>query len=59
VPIDDAAAVAAAVRALAIDDALRRRLVNGGLTTSAAYRIDKFATDLEAIHLGAADRASS
>jgi glycosyltransferase involved in cell wall biosynthesis len=54
VPVDDPAAVAAAVRALATDEPLRRRLVNGGLTTSAAYRVDRFATDLEAIHEAAA-----
>lgn len=51
VPIDDPAAVANAVRALANDESLRRRLVNGGLTTSAAYRIDRFSDDLETIHL--------
>ncbi|MGN6473303.1 MAG: glycosyltransferase family 4 protein, partial [Mycobacteriales bacterium] len=54
VPTDDPAAIAAAVRALAKDDSLRRRLVNGGLTTSAAYRIDRFADELERIHLHAA-----
>jgi glycosyltransferase involved in cell wall biosynthesis len=53
VPIDDPAAVAGAVRALANDEALRHRLVNGGLTTSAAYRIDRFADELETIHLTA------
>jgi glycosyltransferase involved in cell wall biosynthesis len=55
VPIDDPAAVAGAVRALADDEGLRRRLVNGGLTTSAAYRIDRFSTELEAIHLTASE----
>jgi glycosyltransferase involved in cell wall biosynthesis len=54
VPIDDPEAVAAAVRALAADDGLRRRLVNGGLTTSAAYRIDRFSDDLEVLHRAAA-----
>ncbi|HVY08678.1 MAG TPA: glycosyltransferase family 4 protein [Mycobacteriales bacterium] len=56
VPVDDPPAVAAAVRALAADGQLRRRLVNGGLTTSAAYRVDRFASELEAIHLAAAGR---
>jgi glycosyltransferase involved in cell wall biosynthesis len=54
VPSDDPEAVAAAVRTLAEDAALRRRLVNGGLTTSAAYRIDNFADELAALHLSAA-----
>jgi glycosyltransferase involved in cell wall biosynthesis len=53
VPADDPEAVAAAVRSLAADEGLRRRLVNGGLTTSAAHRIDRFADELEAIHLAA------
>lgn len=57
VPSDDPAAIAAAVRALAKDDSLRRRLVNGGLTTSAAYRIDRFADELERIHVRAATAA--
>ncbi|HVV75182.1 MAG TPA: glycosyltransferase family 4 protein [Mycobacteriales bacterium] len=54
VPSDDPVAIVAAVRALAKDGSLRRRLVNGGLTTSAAYRIDRFASELEALHLQAA-----
>ena len=54
VPSDDPAAIAAAVLALAKDKALRRRLVNGGLTTSAAYRVEQFADGLEQIHLRAA-----
>jgi glycosyltransferase involved in cell wall biosynthesis len=54
VPADDPEAVAAAVRAVASDEALRRRLVNGGLTTSAAYRVDRFADELEALHTAAA-----
>ncbi len=54
VPADDPAAVAAAVRSLATDEGLRRRLINGGLTTSAAYRVDRFADELEAIHLTSA-----
>ncbi len=54
VPVDDPPAVAAAVRALAGDEGLRRRLVNAGLTTSAAYRVDRFASELEALHVAAA-----
>jgi glycosyltransferase involved in cell wall biosynthesis len=54
VPSDDPAAVAVAVKALASDDGLRRRLVNGGLTTSAAYRIDRFADELLSLHAAAA-----
>jgi glycosyltransferase involved in cell wall biosynthesis len=54
VPVDDPDAVATAVRDLSADDALRRRLVNAGLTTSAAYRVDRFADELEAIHVEAA-----
>jgi glycosyltransferase involved in cell wall biosynthesis len=51
VPVDDPDAVAAAVKALAGDPALRRRLVNGGLTTAASYRVETFADRLEAVHL--------
>jgi glycosyltransferase involved in cell wall biosynthesis len=58
VPADDPAALAAAVRALSTDESLRRRLVNGGLTTRAAYRIDGFAERLEQIHLRAAGVAA-
>ncbi|HEX3705562.1 MAG TPA: glycosyltransferase, partial [Mycobacteriales bacterium] len=57
VPSDDPAAIVTAVRALAKDEALRRRLVNGGLTTSAAYRIDRFADELERMHLKASRAA--
>jgi glycosyltransferase involved in cell wall biosynthesis len=53
VPVDAPDAVATAVRALAHDEALRRRLVNGGLTTAGAYRVDRFANDLEALHVAA------
>jgi glycogen synthase len=54
VPIDDPSAVAAAVRSLAADDRLRRRLIEGGLATGAAYRVDRFADELERLHLDAA-----
>jgi glycosyltransferase involved in cell wall biosynthesis len=56
VPVDDPTAVASAVRELASDEGLRRRLVNAGLTTSAAYRVDRFADELEALHVEAAGR---
>jgi glycosyltransferase involved in cell wall biosynthesis len=54
VPVDDPGAVSSAVRTLASDEGLRRRLVNAGLTTSAAYRVDRFASELEALHAAAA-----
>jgi glycosyltransferase involved in cell wall biosynthesis len=54
VPVDDPTAVAAAVRGLAADEGLRRRLVNGGLTTGAAYRSDRYAAELEELHRAAA-----
>jgi hypothetical protein len=45
--------VTAAVLALTSDEGLRRRLVNGGLTTGADYRVDRFADELERLHLEA------
>jgi glycosyltransferase involved in cell wall biosynthesis len=54
VPADDPAAIAHAVQALADDAALRRKLVDGGVATGAAFRIDRFADGLELIHLRAA-----
>lgn len=54
VPNDDPAAIARAVRRLATDDRLRRQLVDGGLATSDAYRIDRYAASLERIHQEAA-----
>lgn len=50
VPVDAPDAVASAVHVLAGDEALRRRLVNGGLTTAGQYRVDRFADSLEEIH---------
>lgn len=58
VAVDDPAAVAESVKALAEDDALRRRLVNGGLTTVTSYRVDRFADQLEALHAEAVSRTS-
>lgn len=54
VPVDDDAAVARAVKLLERDEPLRRKLVNGGLTTGAAYRVDRFADGLERVHLSVA-----
>jgi glycosyltransferase involved in cell wall biosynthesis len=56
VPVDAPDAVAAAVRALGSDEPLRRRLISGGLATSANYRVDRFAKDLEELHVAAAAR---
>lgn len=50
VPSDDPGAVVEAVKVLAADGALRSRLVNGGLTTVASYRVDRFADQLEVLH---------
>lgn len=54
VPVDDPEAVAVAVRALECDEPLRRRLISGGLATSASYRVDRFAQELEDLHVAAA-----
>jgi glycosyltransferase involved in cell wall biosynthesis len=50
----DAGALAAAVRQVAADDALRRSLVHGGLRTAHEYSVDRLADKLEAAHLEAA-----
>ncbi len=57
-PPGDPDALAAAVNRLAQDPALRRRLVEGGLVTAAAFGVDELATTLETWHLAAADRFS-
>jgi glycogen(starch) synthase len=49
----DTAALADAVRRLADDPALRRRLVERGLATAAAHDVDRYADRLEAEHLAA------
>lgn len=51
VPNGDSAATAAAVRRLAHDAGLRRRLVEGGQTTAASHGVDAYADRLEAEHL--------
>jgi glycosyltransferase involved in cell wall biosynthesis len=56
VPVDAPDAVAAAIRVLGSDEPLRRRLISGGLATSANYRVDRFAKDLEDLHVAAASR---
>jgi glycosyltransferase involved in cell wall biosynthesis len=56
VPVDAPDAVAAAIRALGSDEPLRRRLISGGLATGANYRVDRFAKDLEYLHVAAAAR---
>ena len=53
VPPGDAAALAAAVRRLAEDEAQRRRLVEAGLRTAAAHGADTYAERLEQVHLQA------
>lgn len=50
---DDPRALAAAVKRLAGDAALRTRLAEGGLQTAARYTVDEVAARLEAIHLDA------
>ena len=50
VPPRDPAAIAAAVHRLAGDEALRRRLVEGGVRTAAAHDADAYAERLEREH---------
>jgi glycosyltransferase involved in cell wall biosynthesis len=57
VPVDDPSAVAAAIQRLASDAPLRRHLVDGGLATAARYNADRYADDLEALHVAAAEPA--
>jgi glycosyltransferase involved in cell wall biosynthesis len=56
VPVDDPEAMVEAVQSLADDQSLRRRLVNGGLTTISSYRVDRFADQLEVLHQEIAGR---
>ena len=55
----DAHALASAVRRIAGDPGLRRRLVAGGLTTARELTVDRLAAQLEAIHAGAAAATSN
>ena len=50
VPVDDPAAIAAAVRRLADDARLRERLAAGGSQTAAEYGVDRYADRLESLH---------
>jgi len=50
----DAAGLTAALRRLAADDALRRRLVAGGLATAARFDSDRVAGEIERHHVAAA-----
>jgi glycosyltransferase involved in cell wall biosynthesis len=56
VPPGDASALAAAVRRLAQDGQLRRRVVQGGLRTASEHGVDAYAERLEAEHLAAVAR---
>ena len=51
IPDGDPVALAAAVRRLETDAALRSRLVEGGLRTAARYTVDRLADVLEQLHL--------
>jgi glycosyltransferase involved in cell wall biosynthesis len=56
VPPGDAQALAAAVRRLAEEPALRARLIEGGLRTAEELDVDRLADVLEAWHVAAAER---
>jgi glycosyltransferase involved in cell wall biosynthesis len=56
VPPGDAGALAGAVRRLADDDALRRRLLAGGYRTAEELNVDRLADVLERWHVAAAER---
>jgi glycogen(starch) synthase len=58
-PPGDPAALADAVRRLADDVELRRRVAEGGSRTAAEMTIDRYAERLEAVHRAAAGRAVS
>ncbi|MGI8493463.1 MAG: glycosyltransferase family 4 protein [Acidimicrobiales bacterium] len=55
----DPASLASAVRRLANDEALRSRLITGGLDTATALSVDSLADTLERWHLAAAHRFES
>jgi glycosyltransferase involved in cell wall biosynthesis len=56
IPRYDAGALAAAITRLALDTALRARLVEGGLQTAREFTIEKMTDALEAWHVAAAER---
>ena len=58
-PPGDAAALAAAVRRLADDPDLRRRIVRTGFATANELSVDRLADVLEAWHIAAAGRYAS
>jgi glycosyltransferase involved in cell wall biosynthesis len=58
-PPGDPAALAGAVRRLAADVELRRRIAEGGARTAGEMTIDRYAERLEAVHVAAAGRVSS
>jgi len=53
VPAGEPAALAAAVRRLRDDPALRARLVAGGLRTASRFTVDRYALALEQVHVAA------
>lgn len=56
IPVDDAEAMAAAVRRLSGDDDLRRRLVAGGLETATELTLPRWLKLLETWHVAAGER---
>jgi len=57
-PPGDAGALAGAIRRLASDGELRRRVVAGGIHTAQAMTVDAYTERLEKLHLEAASRSS-
>jgi glycosyltransferase involved in cell wall biosynthesis len=56
VPPDSPAEIAAALRRLAADDGLRRRLVSAGIDTAAQFSVERQAAALEEANLAVARR---
>jgi glycosyltransferase involved in cell wall biosynthesis len=59
IPPADPEALSAALARLSDDQALRGRIVAGGLKTAAVFTVDRLADELECIHEAAAERATS